>query len=181
MAELVIQTGKLAGKKLVLPPDKELVVGRGEECQVRLPSSLVSRRHCRLVHTTDGILVEDLGSQNGTLINDVPIAQPTILKPGDLLRIGAMIFAVPSAPRPKKVVSELVQDASDADIAAWLDDAGGSAAGDTAEIGPAIANAIRDAIDEVSQVQTTPVRVDPVKTQISEIIRRHWAERRRKA
>lgn len=181
MAELVIQTGKLAGKKLVLPAGKQLIVGRGEDCQVRLPSSLVSRQHCRLSLTADGIRVEDLGSQNGTLVNDVPITQPTILKPGDLLRIGAMIFAVPSAPRPKKVVAETADDASDADIAAWLDDASGSAAGDTAEISPAIANAIRNAIDEVSEVRTTPVRDDPVKTQISEIIRRHWAERRRKA
>jgi pSer/pThr/pTyr-binding forkhead associated (FHA) protein len=181
MAELVIQTGKLAGKKLVLPAGKELVVGRGEECQVRLPSSLVSRQHCRLSLTPHGIRVEDLGSQNGTLVNDVPITEPTILKPGDTLRIGAMIFAVPSVPRPKKVVAETAEDASDADIAAWLDDAGTPAAGDTAEIGPALAKAIRDAVDEVSEVRTTPVRVDPVKTQISEIIRRHWAQRRREA
>lgn len=181
MAELVIQTGKLAGKKLVIPSGKELVVGRGEECQVRLPSSLVSRRHCRLVLSSAGILVEDLGSQNGTLINDVPITEPTVLNPGDTLRIGAMIFAVPSAPRPKKPAAEPAQDASDADIAAWLDDAA-PAAGDTAEFTPAVAKAIREAIDEeISEVQTTPPRVDPVRTQISEIIRRHWAERRRKA
>lgn len=180
MAELVIQTGKLTGKKLVLPAGKELVVGRGEECQVRLPSSLVSRRHCRLSDSPAGIVVEDLGSQNGTLVNDVPITEPTVLKPGDSLRIGAMIFAVPSAPRPKKVAAEPVQDASDADIAAWLDEAA-PAAGDTAEFTPALANAIRDAIDEVSEVHTRPARVDPVTAQISEIIRRHWAERRRKA
>ena len=180
MAELIIQSGKLAGKKLVLPPEKSLVVGRGEECQVRLPSSLVSRQHCRISAGAGGIVVEDLGSQNGTLVNEVAITGRVVLKPGDTLRIGAMIFAVP-APKAARAFGEPLKDASDADIAAWLDEPSAAAAGDTADFTPEAANAIRQAISEVSEVQPKVARIDPIQAKIGEIIRQHWAERRKKS
>ena len=86
MPELVIQSGKLQGKRLVLPA-KQMVVGRDEDCDLRIGSALVSRKHCVLQNTPEGILVTDLGSQNGTYVNDIPITGPTILREGDILRI----------------------------------------------------------------------------------------------
>ncbi|HEY0981154.1 FHA domain-containing protein, partial [Schlesneria sp.] len=87
MSELVIQSGKLQGKRLVLP-SKQMVVGRDDDCDLRIGSALVSRKHCVLKNTPEGILVTDLGSQNGTLVNDAPIKGPTLLREGDVLRIG---------------------------------------------------------------------------------------------
>src|ERR1700749_4467358 len=100
MAELVIQTGALQGRRLVLPA-KEMVIGRDDGCDMQIASSLVSRRHCTLKSTPEGIVVTDLGSQNGTLVNDVPITEPTLLKEGDYLRIGAIQLGVPVVPKTK--------------------------------------------------------------------------------
>lgn len=121
MAELIIHAGKLQGRHLVLP-DRELIVGRDEGCHMRLTSNLVSRQHCILDVGPHGIRVRDLGSQNGTYVNDVAITEPLLLRAGDILRIGAAVFQVPEAdsetPKPKSKKSD--KKISDADIADWL-------------------------------------------------------------
>jgi pSer/pThr/pTyr-binding forkhead associated (FHA) protein len=63
-----------------------VVVGRHRWCDVRIDSSRVSRRHCRLSLGRDGVLVRDLASTNGTRINGQRIAQG-VLRPGDELEI----------------------------------------------------------------------------------------------
>ena len=121
MAELIIHAGKLQGRHLVLP-DRELIVGRDEGCHMRLTSNLVSRQHCILDVGPHGIRVRDLGSQNGTYVNDVAITEPLLLRAGDILRIGAAVFQVPEAdsetPKPKS--KKPYKKISDADIADWL-------------------------------------------------------------
>jgi predicted component of type VI protein secretion system len=127
MAELIIHAGKLMGKVLVLP-ERELIVGRDESCHMKLTSNLVSRQHCTLIVGPEGIRVRDLGSQNGTYVNEVAITEPLLLQPGDILRIGAAVFRVPDAEpvvtKPKASKSD--KRISDADIADWLteDDSG---------------------------------------------------------
>lgn len=114
MAELLIQYGKLQGRKLSLP-DGEIVVGRDEGCQIRMASSEISRRHCVLRSSSVGIVVKDLESRNGTFVNDVAVEGEVTLKPGDVLKIGPIVFQVPpvsvpasesspadAGPRPKK-------------------------------------------------------------------------------
>lgn len=111
MAKLIIQTGKLAGKPLTIP-SKEVIIGRDEGCFIRMGSADISRRHCSLRATIDGILVTDLGSSNGTLVNDIPITAPTILRVGDRLRVGPAVFLA-DGPRPK---------IDDSAIEDWLND-----------------------------------------------------------
>ncbi|ODA34686.1 FHA domain-containing protein [Planctopirus hydrillae] len=102
MADFLIRTGSSTGRKLSLPA-RELIVGRDDKADIRLNSSLVSRRHCRILPGTilrpgvETVIVEDLKSQNGTFVNEVPISAPTTLEPGDRLRIGAMIFELAGA------------------------------------------------------------------------------------
>lgn len=123
MAELIIHSGKLQGKRLSLP-DREIIVGRDEDCHMRLTSTLVSRRHCALDVKPDGIWVRDLGSQNGTYVNDVAITEPMRLRGGDVLRIGAALFLVPES-NPAAAKPKAVNDSSkisDAEIADWLTD-----------------------------------------------------------
>lgn len=117
MAKLIIQTGKLAGKPLTIP-SKEVVIGRDEGCFIRMGSAEISRRHCSLKTTSEGILVTDLGSSNGTLVNDHPITIPTILRLGDKLRVGATEFLV-DGPKPR-IDDSVIED--------WLND-GDSKAG----------------------------------------------------
>ena len=135
MPELIIRSGKHEGKRLTIP-NHDTLIGRGEECQVRLASADVSKLHCLLRVTPDGMTVRDLGSRNGTFVNDVPALLETPLRPGDRLRVGPMIFQVPlhkpadpHKPAPK---ADRGDSPSDDDIAAWLhDEAARSGTGDT--------------------------------------------------
>jgi pSer/pThr/pTyr-binding forkhead associated (FHA) protein len=63
-----------------------VVVGRHRWCDVRIASPRVSRRHCRLAPDRDGVLVRDLGSTNGTLINGRRVEEG-VLHPGDELSV----------------------------------------------------------------------------------------------
>ncbi len=122
MAFLIVQSGKHQGKKLVLP-SSEVTIGRDKSCQIRLNSDDVSRKHCVLRATSRGILVRDLGSRNGTLINDILIEKESLLHPGDMLRIGPMLFSLPDEDKNKSVQvarPSHIDSASDEDIGNWL-------------------------------------------------------------
>jgi pSer/pThr/pTyr-binding forkhead associated (FHA) protein len=90
-AQLTVVFGKPRNTVKLLPLG-ECLIGRGDECQVRTNSPLVSRQHC-LVHVTkDCAILRDLGSTNGTLVNGKRILGERILVPGDLLQIGPVVF-----------------------------------------------------------------------------------------
>jgi dipeptidyl aminopeptidase/acylaminoacyl peptidase len=112
MAKLIIGsgTGGPAGFPLREGRNK---VGRGPGNDLRVEDPSVSEFHCELTVLGDSVLVKDLGSTNGTWINQAPITQRA-LRPGDTLRLGevAMVLeggeaarapsAAPArAPRPK--------------------------------------------------------------------------------
>lgn len=69
------------------------VVGRREDCDVRIPLGEISRKHCRLIKGDDELKIEDLGSSNGTYINGQRV-QGTTLSPGDTIKIGSVVFVV---------------------------------------------------------------------------------------
>lgn len=67
----------------------EIIVGRDEDCHVRIEDAHVSRRHLRLFVRKGRVLAEDLRSRWGTTLNDRPLAAPSELSHGDHLVIGA--------------------------------------------------------------------------------------------
>lgn len=71
----------------------QTVIGRGEQCDLRIPLGEVSRRHCKLSVDAAGIIVADLGSSNGTYVNGRRI-QEEDLDPGDTIKIGSLVFVV---------------------------------------------------------------------------------------
>jgi predicted component of type VI protein secretion system len=79
---------KAAEIKLKLPA----VIGRGREANLTLPHPLVSRKHCELFEHAGKLCVRDLGSLNGTYINNERIADSTLLPSGDLLTVGSVTF-----------------------------------------------------------------------------------------
>jgi len=72
----------------------ELVIGRDPACDLPVPLDTVSRRHARIASRAGSLLVSDLGSTNGTFLNDQPLGpqQELPLRTGDALRVGSAIF-----------------------------------------------------------------------------------------
>jgi diguanylate cyclase (GGDEF)-like protein len=87
---LIYPPGPIMGKKFTLDAE-EIVCGRGADCDIQIDRDSVSRRHARLFRTGSGWEVEDLGSTNGSYINDAPIDRCQ-LRDGDFLKVGAAIF-----------------------------------------------------------------------------------------
>jgi len=67
------------------------IIGRRGDCDLRVPSMTVSRRHCQINNDNGTLRIRDLGSRNGTVINGRRIQQAE-LKAGDELKIGPVKF-----------------------------------------------------------------------------------------
>jgi len=68
--------------------DGENLIGRGGDARIVTESVRVSRHHARILVSRDGIVIEDLGSKNGTFVGGRRIDGPTTLTNGDEVRIG---------------------------------------------------------------------------------------------
>lgn len=68
------------------------LLGRGDQADIMLEDSFASSSHARLVPHGDVIVLEDLGSTNGTYLNGEPLRGPQPLHPGDRIRIGDSNF-----------------------------------------------------------------------------------------
>jgi hypothetical protein len=65
------------------------VIGRDPDCHVTLDDPLVSRRHARILVGSDRVVVEDIGSRNGVLVNGKLARGPTTLHDSDRVRVGS--------------------------------------------------------------------------------------------
>lgn len=83
-------------------PDGPSLIGRADDCLVRLPSARVSRHHARLRVEGNAAWLEDLGSRNGTRIDGRLIEEATRLVEGDVIQIGpeVLVFLGPALPGP---------------------------------------------------------------------------------
>jgi pSer/pThr/pTyr-binding forkhead associated (FHA) protein len=73
--------------KLRLP----VVIGRGRQATLAVPHPLVSRKHCEIFESNGYLVVRDLGSLNGTYVNNRRVTE-AILPPGQLLTLGSVTF-----------------------------------------------------------------------------------------
>jgi len=89
-----LRVGTAAGLKSGAAYDlsQGALLGRGDQADIVLEDSFASTRHARLVPHGDVIVLEDLGSTNGTYLNDEPLRGPQPLHPGDRVRIGDSVF-----------------------------------------------------------------------------------------
>jgi uncharacterized RDD family membrane protein YckC len=69
---------------------EKLVIGRSRSCDIRLREDTVSRLHAALVWRDDGLVVEDLGSSNGTFVNGERVLSPRTAVAGDSIRFGSL-------------------------------------------------------------------------------------------
>ena len=74
---------------------EEITVGRGGGCSIVLPDDhYVSTLHARVFRRGDEVLVEDLGSRNGTYLNGSPVTSATRLRRGDRVQFGQTVAEV---------------------------------------------------------------------------------------
>jgi CBS domain-containing protein len=111
---LTIQNGPLEGNQYIFKDPQLCLIGRGEDCEIRLPGDDeyrdVSRYHCLLAVDPPHVSIRDLGSRNGTRVNGVLVGRRTDwpdlgaalldrfpLCDGDELEVGRTVFLVRGA------------------------------------------------------------------------------------
>lgn len=90
---LVVATGVHQGKAIPVPA-AQLLIGRDPECQLRPASPAVSKKHCQISIRDGKVFVADMGSTNGTFINDVQLTGEAPVEDGDRLRLGPLDFII---------------------------------------------------------------------------------------
>lgn len=130
---------KSNGQRKDIPISNPLtVIGRGADCGLRIPLSSVSRRQCEVSLAGQQLKVKDLGSSNGTYVNNKRVNEAT-LKAGDRLLVGPVVFTVQvngkpdeikpveASPEQKKEEEEVVD--LEADLISGGNDSSGSSSG----------------------------------------------------
>ena len=94
----------------IAPPDREpydyvfegdaMIIGRASDADLPIPDRFLSRHHARLVVRDGKILVEDMGSRNGTLLNGQPVQSPTEIRIGDRIEICSTTLTFPGGAAP---------------------------------------------------------------------------------
>jgi pSer/pThr/pTyr-binding forkhead associated (FHA) protein len=128
MSDLILEIveGPQAGRQL--PLDSVLDVGREPGMPLQLDQDTeVSRRHARISVQGGAVVAEDLGSTNGTYVNDQPISSPRTLNPGDKVRIGLTVLELRTrqqvAARPSAVQAMPQLTAVGQDVLQYVPDA----------------------------------------------------------
>jgi len=89
---LVVERAPGHDQGMIYDLDGDLVLGRGDRAEIRLEDPFASARHARVYEQGNVIVIEDLGSTNGTYLNEELLESPRPLHPGDRVRIGDSEF-----------------------------------------------------------------------------------------
>jgi two-component system, cell cycle response regulator len=89
-AALVVMYGENLGRKFDLR--QPLTIGRGEEAEVQINQTSVSRLHARIEVREGQAVLSDLGSTNGTIVNDEEVREKRVLQHGDFVKVGRTVF-----------------------------------------------------------------------------------------
>jgi two-component system, cell cycle response regulator len=87
---LIYPSGPMMGRRYTLDGDA-LIIGRGSDCDIVVDLDSVSRRHATIERKGGSILISDLGSTNGTYVNE-QLVEEQPLRDGDQVKIGNAIF-----------------------------------------------------------------------------------------
>ncbi len=108
------------GQRKDVPVAKSSVIGRRDDCDLRVPLVGVSRRHCELVVDSGGATVKDLASSNGTYVNGQRVSEQ-MLEAGDVLGVGTMVFTVQVDGQPTEIVPPETPEGLDVEDVADLE------------------------------------------------------------
>lgn len=164
--------GSATGQAFPLNGGDLFVIGRdAEQCQIVIPNSAVSRKHAQITRNGTKYVIEDLGSRNGTIVNNNKVATPTSLKNEDRVKICDFLFRFHDesvAPRPLINPQEAPEE-EEGGLTTVQEKraAGGGAQQQLLEV--QTADRLR-AILEVSGGLSKTLDLDPLLTQIAETL-----------
>ena len=91
--KLVVERAPGHDAGMIYDLDSRLVLGRGENAEIRIEDPFASARHAVVYEQGASVVIEDLGSTNGTYLNEELLQSPRPLHPGDRVRIGDSEFS----------------------------------------------------------------------------------------
>jgi len=108
-AAFVAVKGRLERKPFALKDGQKVVMGRGEQADIQILDSSLSRLHCCITRENDSFIVEDLESRNGTWVNGKQVSRAHLL-PGDRIRIGGVEFEFRLEEDRRRLKANLIAD-----------------------------------------------------------------------
>jgi hypothetical protein len=90
---LVVERAPGHDAGMIYDLEGDIVLGRGDRAEIQLEDPFASARHARIYEQGNVVVIEDLGSTNGTYLNEELLQTPRPLHPGDRVRIGDSEFA----------------------------------------------------------------------------------------
>ena len=91
---LSIRSGEQTGRVLEITGER-FVIGRDDDCNLKLPDEKISRKHASLTRHADGrVILQDLGSTNGTFVDEQRITTPVELTGNEQVRVGDTMMIV---------------------------------------------------------------------------------------
>ncbi len=87
---VVVEPDDLAGRSFPLGGPQS--IGRAAGCEITLDDTYISQVHARVLPGESGLLVEDLGSTNGTYLNRQRVTVPVVAHAGDRLQVGSIVM-----------------------------------------------------------------------------------------
>ena len=129
--KLKVLSGKNSGKEISVPV-KRFLIGRADDCHLRPKSDAISRNHCAILVGDEEVVIRDLNSRNGTLLNGKPVKGDQVLATGDVLKIGKIEFELlitldKKVPKPEPVKAKADDGSMEFDVSEWLDEADAAA------------------------------------------------------
>lgn len=103
MITLVAFKNNATRRDIPLKPGSRMIIGRQPDADIRIPLNEISRHHCELNLNGSKATIKDLGSSNGTYVNDKRIESETALKAGDRITVGPVLFVVQIDGVPKDI------------------------------------------------------------------------------
>ena len=92
--KLVVERGPKELRGIQITVHGPVIVGRNPGCDIVIAAGYVSGRHARFSLMGQNLFVEDLGSRNGTTVNDRPIVDPVALRSNDVVTVGDVSIRV---------------------------------------------------------------------------------------
>lgn len=87
---VIVEPAPAAGQRFAV--SGTLSIGRAAGCEITLDDTFISQVHARVSRGQSGVVVEDLGSTNGTYLNRKKVTAPVVVQSGDVIQVGSTVL-----------------------------------------------------------------------------------------